>query len=519
MTDQTSSSESGLSDKVAFLRAAIPPVYSDTNLKQLFHSGRSEFKTDGEPDGDKLIDKMETFGIQAWDWQENVESDGEFPPVGSPGALAVVATYAIIRLKQMPIFQTRVERSGGKNIRPMMDIREYYVWSLLELLEQRDDDLYLTVLKELGEVLYRKDSRDGQLYYGNTVEKITVPEGSSRRHLEIPVAAASKDCLSYERSTLGVEDVDVIFQNNSVYVPIGILTDDWLTYLEHGFKQLVRVQEEMLTPSQIDWLALNDSRLEDRISTWDEENNVGRLYTGEDTESRIIKQIRNVLTNQDYQLDKGEWFTASQIANAIDVHLSRAENPEHFLFGFNDTDKIAGLLSRNKDNYYLEYKKTEDGQPDLYSVKEERGAKTLDPDPLENIFELPCMANMDQRLKEEEPVRKDLFSFVRMVMWLEDYYEERPGNQEGRILIDDVVEDILDLFERYPWFDPEITEEQTKYEYRRGEQKERYFPVGCHNDDMQRYCIGRENCPYSIYGSLPFTQELYGRLSDDDTGF
>jgi len=27
--------------------------------------------------------------------------------------------------------------------------------------------------------------------------------------------------------------------------------------------------------------------------------------------------------------------------------------------------------------------------------------------------------------------------------------------------------------------------------------------MNCDNDDMQRYCIGQEQCPYSIWGSLP----------------
>lgn len=32
------------------------------------------------------------------------------------------------------------------------------------------------------------------------------------------------------------------------------------------------------------------------------------------------------------------------------------------------------------------------------------------------------------------------------------------------------------------------------------------------NDDMQRYCIGQDQCPYSIWGSLPFPDETYDQL-------
>ncbi len=31
---------------------------------------------------------------------------------------------------------------------------------------------------------------------------------------------------------------------------------------------------------------------------------------------------------------------------------------------------------------------------------------------------------------------------------------------------------------------------------------------------MQRYCIGRDQCPYSIYGSLPFPDEMYEQIDD-----
>jgi len=41
--------------------------------------------------------------------------------------------------------------------------------------------------------------------------------------------------------------------------------------------------------------------------------------------------------------------------------------------------------------------------------------------------------------------------------------------------------------------------------------------MNCDNDDMQRYCIGQEQCPYSIWGSLPFPDEMYDQL--DEAGF
>jgi len=38
--------------------------------------------------------------------------------------------------------------------------------------------------------------------------------------------------------------------------------------------------------------------------------------------------------------------------------------------------------------------------------------------------------------------------------------------------------------------------------------------MNCDNDDMQRYCIGQEQCPYSIWGSLPFPDKMYDQLDE-----
>ncbi len=92
---------------------------------------------------------------------------------------------------------------------------------------------------------------------------------------------------------------------------------------------------------------------------------------------------------------------------------------------------------------------------------------------------------------------------------------------KDKIHIDKVVEDLKELFSRYDWYDEEVTEEQVRYEFRRGERpgNERYLPMGCNNDDMRRWCIGRDECQYSIYGSLPFVDPMYDKLDGEPEGF
>jgi hypothetical protein len=35
---------------------------------------------------------------------------------------------------------------------------------------------------------------------------------------------------------------------------------------------------------------------------------------------------------------------------------------------------------------------------------------------------------------------------------------------------------------------------------------------------MQRYCIGQDQCPYSIWGSLPFSDEMYEQVDEQSAG-
>ena len=115
------------------------------------------------------------------------------------------------------------------------------------------------------------------------------------------------------------------------------------------------------------------------------------------------------------------------------------------------------------------------------------------------------MTAMDERLQEKKPVRKDLFNLVRMAWWLPQY---RDASTE------EFISDVKDLFSRWPWYDDEVTEYQIRYELDNDIGGEIPLPMTCANDDMQRYCIGRDQCPYSIYGSLPFPDEMYEQLDD-----
>jgi hypothetical protein len=72
---------------------------------------------------------------------------------------------------------------------------------------------------------------------------------------------------------------------------------------------------------------------------------------------------------------------------------------------------------------------------------------------------------------------------------------------------------VKQLLSKYPWYDEQTSDYQIRYELRQtNTEGDPYLPIGCNNPDMERYCIGYEECPYSIYGSLPFPDEMYDQI-------
>ena len=95
-------------------------------------------------------------------------------------------------------------------------------------------------------------------------------------------------------------------------------------------------------------------------------------------------------------------------------------------------------------------------------------------------------------------------------MWLPKY---QPNSD-----IDVIVEDLKDVFSRWPWYDEQETDYQVRYEFAHGKNSDGddYLPMGCDNDDMQRYCIGQNECEYSIWGSIDFPDRMYDQAQSQD---
>jgi hypothetical protein len=126
----------------------------------------------------------------------------------------------------------------------------------------------------------------------------------------------------------------------------------------------------------------------------------------------------------------------------------------------------------------------------------QKGFKDVEVQSPEDILELPCMENVDEHLQEQKPTRWVLFSVGRVLMSLENEFS---------------MEELVDFYRRFPWFDEEITRYQLNYERdQRMADDNPPNPIGCNNDNQNfdTFCIGKENCSYSIYKSLPMRDDV-----------
>jgi hypothetical protein len=274
---------------------------------------------------------------------------------------------------------------------------------------------------------------------------------------------------------------------------------------------------EFVTDDELAWVYNEVDIIERKLDDLFKHGDKEEIWVDWDPQQNLLRLVRNAASEAD-GLDPGEYNEASDYYKAVQKYDPSGFGEEQAKQDISSTRSLASKLAHlsNADGFESVDHNTYSGHRNSeYTIGHSSGNyKQLTVDSLEDIFELPCFHNMKEALKLENsgPVRKDLYNFVRMVYWLEGYHELPEERRE-----DAVVSDIHDLFEKmWDWYDPDETEYQTRYEIRNGEiNGDIPLPMHCHNDDMQRHCIGKRACPYSIYHSLPFPDEMYDRIDDD----
>jgi len=173
-------------------------------------------------------------------------------------------------------------------------------------------------------------------------------------------------------------------------------------------------------------------------------------------------------------------------AQSIALYLSKFDNDDdNSEDNHPDVETVSGKYNR----YKLTYRNNNYTQVDIAKIGD--------------LLAFPCMQNLHEFLKEtNKPVRWMLYTFVRYLDCLD---------------IDFGVEDIKEWFnEHYAWYDPAITEFQANYEMNERD-NDHIRPISCNHSNKRwaEFCIGREDCEHSLYGSVEFTDRV-DELIDGD---
>jgi len=489
-------------ERAAYRVATLPLEYGTTRINQLFTRGYNRYIVDDEDQPEDLLNDLERFGTAAF--KEDVRANAaEDPFVDEPGTLAVLATLSAVCVKTHPKF----EGVPPRKVQVLYDIRELYVNNLASLLREFSDG---SLQQDIAEILYAKDPGADGPHPGRVCTGIKeMPEFGDGLYLEIPMAAASRDCLVRADTETGeTGELLTRVKDNCLYVPVGDFDAKYREYARRAFKKLLRVQEENLSEDQLTWLTTNESAITERIDRFIETGHHERIWRDWDAGERTIRVLRDAIRDAPNETATlGEFHSAKALYAAVDTYDPEANWKQDVCNRISSPRSLGNLLASQRDHRSLTIR--QQGTTNQYRIQDaSRGSESLSVDSIEDLFELPCMANMEERLHEKKPVRKDLYNFARMVMWLPQYQDSS---------LDEIVADLKDVFSRWPWYDEQVTDYQIRYEFSNTIDGDTPLPMNCDNDDMQRYCIGQDQCPYSIWGSLPFPDEMYNQLDETES--
>jgi len=505
-------------ERDAYLAAAIPTNYTDNEIVQLFARGYDRYVVNNTPDRETLLSDIERFGTAAFKSSQR-NRPLENPFVDEPATLVLLATLSTVCVSE----QSRFEDTPPRQNQVLHNIRELFATNLLALVYEYDDP---TLYQEMAEVLYAKGpSQDGP-HPGRVCtgvkpmpefDEVETAENESDLYVEIPMAAASRKCLARAATEATSSDekgeIRTQVKNNHLYVPLDHLHDTYRSYAKRSFGRLQAVQEDELGEPQRKWLREHETAITERTHYALEIGQYEKVWKNWDQGEQVVRLLQNAVRASPHT-QVGEFYTARELSDALEAYEPENEGERTQLRQLSNHRSVAKTLANSESHRAVTIDRSD--RVNTYRIGHSGGrSRPLEITELEDLFELPCLAALDKRLQEEKPVRKDLFNFVRMVMWLPQYREKS---------VDEITDELKDLFSRWPWFDPEISAYQIKYEARRGDrgigsEGNTPLPMNCNNDDMQRYCIGKEQCPYSIYGSLPFPDDMYDQLEQTDDYF
>jgi hypothetical protein len=489
--------------------AAWPQAFDRDQLNRLFSRTYRYLKDVEDHETDDLIEAAEEFALKAFKPNQTYNEPGE-PLVENPSMLAVIAVLAASAVTQ----HDELKETPPRQLKLFQDIADLYATTLIHQFDA--DDRLLD--QDLAEFVYQKD----RLHAGRTCTGIVddvdgLPKGT---YIEIPLVAASQQCMVRETDgTLGggfdpdakvaTGELTSHIANNNVYVPAADLYRRVRRNLEEdGFRQLYEAHTALVSASNLRRFLGHESAISERIDRFLRGGQRELVWKDWNPNARVLRVVRSAVASAE-SLDRGNPYPAKTLIEAVERYRPNQDWEERVLSDLTSQRSLASRLV-SVDDAELEIIETRAGKPNLYRVGHAGNrARPIEFEQPTDLFELPCLSHLDERLSEASPTRKDLYNIVRMLRWLPGYRPDEMGR-------DAFVQEMKNLLSKYPWYDEATSDYQIRYELdRRNESGDPYLPMGCSNPDMERYCIGREACPYSIYGSLPFPDEMYAQIDPE----
>lgn len=480
----------------AWLVALLPQNYSKNEQLGLYDRGYNAFRDDeGRTDRDAFVQAIEDFALTAFKQPSSEEVQAD-PVHTDPGVLAMASTLSTISVRNHPEYKDKTDNYYAPDMKLLDFIEDLWVDHVFWLLTNHEQRVGF--LQEIAEVAYERKKEDklgpppGRVCTG--VKRM--PQFDNNLYVEIPLEQYNRFC------EVRNDDGDIItkFLDGNAYIPGFDLDNKIRDMAERSFKIHIANQEQELPNEQVAWIVNNTEGIQGKIDGHFDGKRFNKLFTDDDYPDKLGVVVGAIRTYDYEGIDFGEWLTAEEIFEAVDDYYPHVTE-KALVKEMKSPLSVSKILSNQEGHHDVEV----DKEGDVHKFKildSKQSFLQVEVETPEDILELPCMENIDEYLMEQKPTRWILYSVARILMSLEN---------------DFTMEELVDFYGRYPWFDEEITRYQLNYERKRRMADGRPpNPIGCQNDNTNfgTFCIGLENCSYSIYGSLPMKDEVTNRLDD-----
>lgn len=479
-----------------------PKEFVKGRRKQLISRGVQQYETDTGVDEMGLLEDVAEYIAEALDQPDQDEVIQNYTQT-DPGQLCLLSALSAVLFKRQPQLENDPRRTKAHRL-----VRRHT--SRMVFAAAHSDPYASTIRISIGEAVYRRRQEDDRgPPPGRTVEGVVEPfDQTQKLYYQIPLVHANRRCEA--RDSNG--EMQALIDGKYVLVPVDDVEDK---YKEQFVKKggLAKAHENRINGEMSDH-ALDDytnrlTGLQRRISDLIESNNDRHLFEKRSRPPKLEVMVKAVRSAPNDEIKLGEPLTAGEVVAAVAEYGKKTTVAweENVVSEIDDRNAVSNLLTmydNDSDISGVSFVGEKDGDPAYKLEYAKGGSKLINVETIEDVLELPCMANLHDKLLEQKGVRWELYTFVRYLLEID----------EGEI--DKAA--IKEWFKQYPWHRKEVTDYQVDYESRQTIGDDRPLPVGCNNDNRHwsEHCIGKEHCDYSLYRSIQLSDDVYERLDDFD---